>query len=111
MFGFVGRNAVPAARGADVAKGRQAAVSRWFYRGTLAVASLLAAIAVLAPMFPRPRSGTGFATLWLLIATDATLKKALVVGAVGLWLTALAFFRTPAEAEPDFAEPRHDLAH
>ena len=109
MFWFVGRSALPPPATAAETLARQLRLARWFYRGTMLAALMLGLLAVLPAMFPRPHSPSAWARLWMLAATDATLKKALALGAVGLWLTALAFFRPVAEPEPTPAEPAHDL--
>lgn len=105
MFGFVGRVASPPVR--SPAQRRQR-LTRLLYRGSMAVAAGIALLVLAAAMFPRPQYEPGLVGLWLQLASDAALKKMLVVAAVCLWLTAVVFFR------PDFADAEadvHELVH
>jgi hypothetical protein len=95
MFWLISRSSAGRTRAEKLA--RQRRLARLLYYITLALAALLGLAAALTPVWPRPHSDSSLAQLWQFIATDGTLRKACVLVAVGLWLTALVFFRPPAE--------------
>ena len=111
MFWFIGRGTVAAHSPAERLT-RQRRLARAFYRCTMVMAALLSLAAVMLPMLPRPHFESKSGQLWLHVATDATLRKACVLAAVGLWLIAVLFFRGPGE--PDSAAEdgtQHELDH
>ena len=64
----------------------------FLYRGTLAVAGglgLFVLIAGLLPVYPV----TPWAKVWYLFAFDSLVRKTAVLSAIGLWVTAVVFFR------------------
>ena len=67
---------------------------RCLYRLTLIVAAglgLFVLLAGLLPVYPV----TTWAKIWYLFAFDAVVRKTAVVSAIGLWVTAVVFFRPP----------------
>jgi hypothetical protein len=66
---------------------------RLLYRGTLALAALLVFLVLFAPLLPLAPEQHPLAKFWHLFAQDDTLRKVAVVGAIGLWTTALVCFR------------------
>jgi hypothetical protein len=65
---------------------------RVLYRTLLLVALALALLVVASPFVAAPLDQPLLARLWRLFGQDATLRQTAVLGAIGLWTTAVVFF-------------------
>src|SRR5947208_15660783 len=70
---------------------------RWLFRFSLLMAAALALGVLILPWVSLPDVRDVPIQIGVLFATDSTLRQTAVVSAVGLWLTAVIFFR-PREA-------------
>lgn len=67
-------------------------LARWCFRGALFLAAALAGVVLAAP-WVAGRWPTAVPRWLELLAADQAVRRAMVVAAVGLWLTALVWFR------------------
>lgn len=70
---------------------------RWLFRLSLLIAAALGLGVLILPWVSLPEASDVATKVGLLFAQDATLRQTAVISAVGLWLTAIIFFR-PREA-------------
>jgi hypothetical protein len=66
---------------------------RVLFRATMTAAAGLVGLVLLAPLLPLDSSHSPATKCWHLFANDGTLRQVAVVSAVGLWITAVVFFR------------------
>jgi hypothetical protein len=66
---------------------------RWLYRLTLLLAAGLGGFVIIAPYAPIPPGQDPGTVLCFLFAQDDLLRKTAVISALGLWMTAVVFFR------------------
>jgi hypothetical protein len=75
-----------------VGRDRSRRLARWCFRSSLALAAGLSAAVLAAPW--AARRWPDAVPRWLeLLAGDQTVRRTMVFAAVGLWLTALIWFR------------------
>lgn len=68
-------------------------MQRWLFRLSVLLAGALAGMVIFAPYCGFPRSAELLPRVGWLFAHDDLLRKTAVISAVGLWLTAVVFFR------------------
>jgi uncharacterized membrane protein YqhA len=79
---------------------------RLLFRSTMVAAGALVGLVLLSPLLPLDATHSATAKLWHLFANDDTLRQVAVVSAVGLWITAVVFFRSRSVNEQKTNEER-----
>jgi hypothetical protein len=79
---------------------RQVWLPRLIYRCVMLLAAGLAVVVMVAPLLGPERAVSVWGRIWQLFALDSLVRKTAVVAAVGLWLAAVIFFRSPRLHEP-----------
>ena len=63
------------------------------YRLTLIVAAVLGTLIIFSPLLPAQPQGPTWGRVCFFFSRDVLVRKTAVVSAVGLWVTAVVFFR------------------
>jgi hypothetical protein len=90
---------------------RQTFVERWLtrllFRLTILVAAALGAFVLVAPFLTGEPGRDTWSAICYLFAQDGTLRKTAIISAVGLWVTAVVFFREPDPRTWDWNRRRY----
>lgn len=81
--------------------------ARWLYRATMLISLVLVTGVLSAPWWtPNCPPYTGLQSLGRLLAADTFIRKTVLVGALGLWVTAIVFFYPRADTQQENTSPQ-----